>query len=70
MKVKIEAGYTGDKEAKAVEEWEEMMAKRRSKGFILPIFLSRKSDEGEKRRGYEISSGKKLIMIKRIQNKL
>ena len=29
MKVKTEAGYTGDKEAKAVEEGEEMMAKRR-----------------------------------------
>ena len=33
MKVKIEAGYTGDKEAKAVEEWEDMMAKRGGKGL-------------------------------------
>ena len=33
MKVKIEAGYTGDKEAKAVEEGEDMMAKRRRKGL-------------------------------------
>ena len=29
LKEKSEAGYTGDKDAKAVEEWEEMMAKRR-----------------------------------------
>jgi Zn-finger nucleic acid-binding protein len=29
LKEKSEAGYTGDKEAKAVEEWEEMMAKQR-----------------------------------------
>jgi hypothetical protein len=28
---KTEAGYTGDKDAKAVEEWEDMMAKRRGK---------------------------------------
>ena len=28
LKKKSEVGYTGDKEAKAVEEWEERMAKR------------------------------------------
>jgi Zn-finger nucleic acid-binding protein len=33
LKEKSEAGYTGDKEVKAVEEWEDMMAKRRSKGL-------------------------------------
>jgi len=33
MKVKSEAGYTGDKEAKAVEEWEDMMAKQRRNGL-------------------------------------
>ncbi len=33
LKEKSDAGYTGDKEAKAVEEWEEMMAKRRRKGL-------------------------------------
>jgi len=33
LKDKSEVGYTGDKEAKAVEEWEEMMAKRRRKGM-------------------------------------
>ncbi len=33
LKEKSDAGYTGDKEAKAVEEWEEMMAKRRIKGL-------------------------------------
>ncbi len=33
MKVKTEAGYAGDKEAKAVDEWEEMMAKRCRKGL-------------------------------------
>ena len=33
LKVKFEAGYAGDKEAKAVEEWEDMMAKRRGKGL-------------------------------------
>jgi Zn-finger nucleic acid-binding protein len=33
LKEKSEAGYTGDKEVKAVEEWEEMMAKRRIKGL-------------------------------------
>jgi hypothetical protein len=31
LKEKAEAGYTGDKEEKAGEEWEEMMAKRRGK---------------------------------------
>lgn len=33
LKEKSDAGYKGDKEAKAVEEWEDMMAKRRSKGL-------------------------------------
>ncbi|MBC8520885.1 MAG: zf-TFIIB domain-containing protein [Methanomicrobia archaeon] len=33
LKKKSDAGYTGDKEKKAVEEWEEMMAKRRGKGL-------------------------------------
>ncbi|RJS79533.1 transcription factor [Methanophagales archaeon] len=33
LKDKSEAGYTGDKDAKAVEEWEDMMAKRRGKGL-------------------------------------
>ena len=33
LKVKTEAGYTGDKEAKAIEEREDMMAKRRRKGL-------------------------------------
>ena len=33
LKEKSEVGYTGDKEAKAVEEWEEMMAKRRRRGL-------------------------------------
>jgi Zn-finger nucleic acid-binding protein len=33
LKDKSEAGYTGDKDAKAVEEWEDMMAKRRVKGL-------------------------------------
>ncbi len=33
LKDKSEAGYTGDKEAKAVEGWEDMMAKRRRKGL-------------------------------------
>lgn len=33
LKKKSEAGYTGDKEEKAVEEWEDMMAKRRGKGL-------------------------------------
>ena len=33
MKVKTEAGYMGDKEAKAVEEREDMMAKRGGKGL-------------------------------------
>ncbi|MDI6885052.1 MAG: zf-TFIIB domain-containing protein [archaeon] len=31
LKEKSEAGYTGDKEKKAEEEWEEMMAKRRKR---------------------------------------
>lgn len=33
LKEKSEAGYTGDKEKKAEEEWEEMMAKRRKRGL-------------------------------------
>jgi len=33
LREKSDAGYTGDKEVKAVEEWEEMMAKRRRKGL-------------------------------------
>ncbi len=33
LKEKSDAGYTGDKGVKAVEEWEDMMAKRRSKGL-------------------------------------
>ncbi|MGB7532388.1 MAG: zf-TFIIB domain-containing protein [Halobacteriota archaeon] len=33
LKDKSEAGYKGDKDAKAVEEWEDMMAKRRVKGL-------------------------------------
>jgi len=33
LKDKSEAGYTGDKDAKAIEEWEDMMAKRRGKGM-------------------------------------
>lgn len=33
LKDKSEAGYKGDKDAKAVEEWEDMMAKRRGKGL-------------------------------------
>ena len=33
LKKKSEAGYTGDREKKAVEEWEEMMAKRHRKGL-------------------------------------
>lgn len=33
LKKKSEGGYTGDKEAKAVEEWGELMAKRRGKGL-------------------------------------
>jgi len=33
LKEKSDAGYTGDKEVKAVEEWEDMMAKRRSNGL-------------------------------------
>ena len=33
LKDKSEAGYTGDKEAKAVEEWEDRRAKRRGKGL-------------------------------------
>jgi len=33
LKDKSDEGYTGDKEAKAVEEWEDMMAKRRGKGL-------------------------------------
>lgn len=33
LKKKSEAGYTGDKDTKAVEEWEDMMAKRRGKGM-------------------------------------
>jgi len=33
LKEKSEIGYTGDKDAKAVEEGEEMMAKRRGKGL-------------------------------------
>jgi len=33
LKEKSEVGYTGDKEVKAVEEWEEMMAKRRRRGL-------------------------------------
>jgi hypothetical protein len=31
LKEKAEAGYTGDKEVKAEEEWKGMMAKRRGK---------------------------------------
>jgi hypothetical protein len=33
LKEKSEAGYTGDKEKKGEEEWEEMMAKRRKRGL-------------------------------------
>jgi len=33
LKKKSEAGYTGDKDAKAVEELEDMMAKQRGKGL-------------------------------------
>ena len=33
LKDKSEVGYTGDKEEKAVEEWEDMLAKRRGKGL-------------------------------------
>jgi Zn-finger nucleic acid-binding protein len=33
LKEKSEAGYTGDKEQKAEDEWEEMMAKRRKRGL-------------------------------------
>lgn len=33
LKEKSEAGYTGDKEQKAEEEWEEMIAKQRKRGL-------------------------------------